>query len=111
MILLGQDFDWSREAFYLEEPNSDAPKFFQILKDVDEPLWPRCEKSTKLSVVAQLLNLKDESNMSRAHFNRMISIIKNMLPKDEKMPENYYRSKQMVKMLGLGYQKINFMYK
>lgn len=45
--------------------------------------------------------------MSQAHFDRIISIIKNMLPKDEKMPKNYNKSKQMVKMLGLGYQKIH----
>jgi len=35
-----------------EEPNVDVAKFFDLLKDSDEPLWDNCTNHSKLSVVA-----------------------------------------------------------
>jgi len=36
-----------------EEPNSDGARFFDLLKDSDEPLWDSCINHSKLSAVAQ----------------------------------------------------------
>jgi hypothetical protein len=30
-----------------EEPNADATKFFDLLKDSDEPLWDSCTNNSK----------------------------------------------------------------
>jgi hypothetical protein len=35
-----------------EEHNVDATRFFDLLKDSDEPLWDGCTNHSKLSVVA-----------------------------------------------------------
>jgi hypothetical protein len=35
-----------------EEPNADAVRFFDLLKDSDEPLWDGCTNHSKLSAVA-----------------------------------------------------------
>jgi len=35
-----------------EEPNADAARFFDLLKDSDKPLWDGCMNYSKLSVVA-----------------------------------------------------------
>jgi hypothetical protein len=35
-----------------EEPNADAPRFFDLLKDSDEPLWDGCTNHSKLSAIA-----------------------------------------------------------
>jgi len=35
-----------------EEPNTDATRFFDLLKDSDEPLWDGCTNHSKLSAVA-----------------------------------------------------------
>ena len=35
-----------------EEPNVDAVRFFDLLKDSDEPLWDGCTNHSKLSTVA-----------------------------------------------------------
>jgi hypothetical protein len=35
-----------------EEPNINATKFFDLLKDFNEPLWNRCTNHSKLSVNA-----------------------------------------------------------
>jgi len=35
-----------------EKPNADAARFFDLLKDSDEPLWDGCTNHNKLSIVA-----------------------------------------------------------
>ncbi|CAA0813190.1 Unknown protein [Striga hermonthica] len=40
-----------------EVPNPNAEEFFRLLEEVDRPLWPGCNKQTKLSATSQLLNL------------------------------------------------------
>ena len=35
-----------------EEPNVEAARFFDLLKDSDEPLWDGCTNHSKLSAVA-----------------------------------------------------------
>ncbi|OMP05644.1 Transposon, En/Spm-like protein [Corchorus capsularis] len=88
-----------------ELPNPKAREFFSLLKDADESLWTGCKKHSKLSAVSQLLNCKSECNMSDSSYDRFISIVKDMLPEDEKLPTNFYRTKKM-DSLGLGYKKI-----
>jgi hypothetical protein len=34
-----------------EEPNADATRFFDLLKDSEEPLWDGCTNHSKLSAV------------------------------------------------------------
>jgi len=62
-----------------EDPNPSTAKFYNLLRDVDEPLWDGCKKHSKLSATTQLLNLKSKFTMSVNCYDRMISIIKNML--------------------------------
>lgn len=63
-----------------EDPNPSTSKFYNLLSDVDEPLWDGCKKHSKLSTVTQLLNLKSEFNMNVSCYDQMISIVKSMLP-------------------------------
>ena len=46
-----------------ELPNYNAQKFYNLLNDVDCPLWNGWKTHTRLSAVSALLNLKFESNM------------------------------------------------
>ena len=87
--------------------NSDAKAFFKLLDEGSELLWPGCTKQTTLSAVATLLNIKADHNMSHECFESLLKAIKSMLPDGEKLPDNYYFCKKMVKKLGLGYQKID----
>ena len=41
------------------------------------------------------------------YYDRMVVIIKKILPKDEKLVESFYASKKIVKGLGMGYEKID----
>src|SRR5262249_54050403 len=100
------NFD-NADEYNEEVPNERVKKFYKLHKDTDEPLWSGCDNHTRLSVVSQLLNLKSEFNVSEKYFDHMVSMIKSMLPKDEKLPENYYHAKKMVNELGLDFLKIH----
>ena len=90
-----------------DDLESESDNFFCMLKDTDEPLWPSCEIHTILSIVSELLNLKAEFNVIVSCYDRMVAIIKKMLPKEEKFVRSFYASKKMVKGLGMGYEKID----
>jgi Transposase family tnp2 len=45
--------------------------------------------------------------MSQRCFNGMITLIKSMLPNGDKLPENFYQAKRLVRGLGMEYQKID----
>jgi hypothetical protein len=42
-----------RECPIVEEPNADATRFFDLLKDSHESLWDGCTNHSKLSAVAR----------------------------------------------------------
>ncbi|XP_038987986.1 uncharacterized protein LOC120112507 [Phoenix dactylifera] len=95
------------EVNHEEEPNKDAADFYSLLKDAEVPLWEGCKKHSKLSAISQLLNCKSEFNMSISYYDRIMKIVKNMLPESEKLPSDFYQSKKMLRKLGLEYTSID----
>jgi len=90
-----------------EEPNADAARFFDLLKDSDEPLWDGCTNHSKLSVVAQVFTIKSDHGLSEADYDKIIEWARSILPEGNRLKENFYAAKSMIKPLGLGYQKID----
>jgi len=90
-----------------EEPNADATRFFDLLKDFDEPLWDGCTNHSKLSAVAQVFTIKSDHGLSEARYDKIIEWTRSILPEGNRLKENFYAAKSMMKPLGLGYQKIN----
>jgi hypothetical protein len=90
-----------------EEPNADAARFFDLLKDSDEPLWDGCTNHSKLSVVAQVFTIKSDHELSEAGYDKIIEWARRILLEGNRLKENFYAAKSMMKPLGLGYQKIN----
>ncbi|XP_017985270.1 PREDICTED: uncharacterized protein LOC108663891 [Theobroma cacao] len=95
----------NESRFMEEDPNPNAFSYYFLLSTIEEPLWSGCTKHTTLSVVSQLLNVKSEYNLSESCFDRLLEIIKNMLPSDETLPTDFYRLKKEVAKLGLGISK------
>ena len=48
--------------------------------------------------------------MTVNYYDRIVAIIKKMLPKDEKLVESFYASKKIIKKLSMGYEKIDACY-
>ncbi|KAL9362689.1 hypothetical protein Peur_045474 [Populus x canadensis] len=90
-----------------EEPNADAARFFDLLRDSDEPLWDGCTNHSKLSAVAQVFTIKSDHGLSEAGYDKIIEWAISILPKGNRLKENFYAAKSMMKPLGLGYQKID----
>ncbi|KAL9390464.1 hypothetical protein Peur_019069 [Populus x canadensis] len=90
-----------------EEPNADAARFFDLLRDSDEPLWDGCTNHSKLSAVAQVFTINSDHGLSEAGYDKIIEWTRSILPEGNRLKENFYAAKSMMKPLGLGYQKID----
>jgi hypothetical protein len=90
-----------------EESNTDVARCFDLLKDSDKPLWDGCTNHSKLSVVADVFTIKLNYRLSEARYDRIVEWVKNILPERNRLKENLYDVKFMMKPLGLGYQKID----
>jgi len=88
-----------------EEPNADATRFFNLLKDSDDPLWDGCMNHNKLSAVAQVFTMKLDHGLSEVGYDKIIKWARSILPKGNRLKENFYAAKSMMKPLGLRYQK------
>ena len=80
-----------------EEPNVDASRFYDMLKDFDEPLWDGCMNHSKLSVVAQVFTIKSDHRLSEAGYDKIVEWVISFLPEGNKLKENFYAAKSMMK--------------
>jgi hypothetical protein len=90
-----------------EEHNADATRFFDLLKDSNELLWDGCTNYNKLSAVAQAFTIKSDHGLSEASYDKIIEWTRSILPEGNRLKENLYAAKSMMKPLSLGYQKID----
>ena len=96
------------ETIEEEAPNPKAQQFYDLLHASDEPLYSGCTRHSKLSAVSRMLHLKSEQNMPDIHFNSWAGLINELLPDEgNKVPENFYRTKQFIDALGLPVEKIH----
>jgi hypothetical protein len=61
----------------------------------------------KLSAVAQVFTIKSDHGLSEAGYDKIIEWARSILPEGNRLKENFYAAKSMMKPLGLGYQKID----
>ncbi|XP_028074698.1 uncharacterized protein LOC114277071 [Camellia sinensis] len=90
-----------------EDPNEDAQKFYDLLKDAEKPLYEGCKNFSKLSAIVHLYHLKCLNGWSNHSFTMLLQILRDMLPSDANLPKASYDAKKIIKDLGLGYEKIH----
>lgn len=100
--MIHDDMTWEEET-----PNSSAQGFYDMLQAADEPLWDGCPNYSKLGAATRLLNWKAECNVPETTYNRVVPIIKEMLPEGDKLPGNFYETKKSLKRLALPKVKID----
>jgi len=86
-----------------EERNTDVARFFDLLKDSDEPLWDGCTNHSKLSAVAHVFTIKLNHGLSEVGYDKIIEWVRSILPEGNRLKENFYAAKSMMKPLSLGY--------
>ena len=81
------------------------------MKAAEEPLYDESKGCTKefttLRSVLKLLVCKARYGLSDAVFDAFLSIIADMLPKENKVPTNMYYAKKLISPLTMGVEKIN----
>ncbi|KAM3397863.1 hypothetical protein P3S68_001377 [Capsicum galapagoense] len=95
-------FQYSME----EDPNPISKKFYDLLDVANAKLYLGSSLS-QLTVVFRMLNIKMENNMSQRGYNQMMQLLKESLPKDNIVLDNYYQMKKLVCSLGLPVEKID----
>jgi hypothetical protein len=73
-----------------------------ILDDHKKNLYPNCEDGQKkLGSTLKLLQWKVETSLSDKGFEKLLKIVKKMLPKDNELPTSTDKAKKIVCPLGL----------
>jgi hypothetical protein len=62
-----------------EEPNANVERFFDLLKDSDEPLWDGCTNHNKLLGVAQVFTIKSDHGLSEVGYDKIIEWVISIL--------------------------------
>lgn len=91
-----------------EEPTPTAAELYRLLEEVDTPVHENT-RQTRLSIVARLMSIKTQNNMSEACDNEIMNLLHDSLGDEagNKLPKNYHRSKKLVHSLGMPYKKIH----
>ena len=82
-------------------------KFYQLVKENEEMLYPNCNKYSKLSFMIHLYHLKCLNGWSDKSFSMLLDLLRDALPEGNILPNSYYETKKMISGLGLGYGKIH----
>ena len=83
-------------------------KLEKMLEDHNKLLYPNCENGQKkLGTTLELLQWKAENGTSDKGFEKLLKIIKKMLPGENVLPSSTYEAKRVVCPLGLEVQKIH----
>jgi hypothetical protein len=80
----------------------EREKLERMLDDHKKNLYPNCEDGQKkLGSMLELLQWKAETGLSGKGFEKLLKIVKKMLPKDNELPASTYKEKNIVRPLGL----------
>jgi hypothetical protein len=77
------------------------------LKDYDKSLWDGCINHSKLSTITKVFTIKSDRGLSEAGYERIVEWTRNILLEGNRLKDNVYIAKSMMKSLDLGYQKIS----
>lgn len=86
--------------------NEDAKKFYKLVDDANQELYPGCEKFSSLSFTIRIYLLKCLHGWSNASFTALVELLKEAMP-DLNIPVSFNKTKSMIKDLGLDYKKID----
>jgi len=87
-------------------PNEEAKKFYNLINEAKQELYPGCQTFSTLSFIIRLYLLKCLHGWSNASFSDLLQLLKEAMP-NLNIPESFNKTKAMIKDLGLDYKKIH----
>ncbi len=92
----------------VEEDLRDCPQMFEkLVSDAEKLLYEGCTKFTRLSAMLKLYNLKSGNGWTDKSFTDLLTLLKDMLPDNNVLRGRTYEAKQMLRSIGMGYEKIH----
>jgi len=86
----------------------DHPHLIRSLKsDVEKLLYVSCSKFTKLSAVLRLYNFNEENEWSDKSFTVLLSLLKDMFPEANELPNRTCDSKKILCSIDMNYERIH----
>ncbi|WMV49767.1 hypothetical protein MTR67_043152 [Solanum verrucosum] len=105
--LLNDQFrDVAQAEGVYDSPNEDAKKFYNLVEEASQELYPGCTGFSKLSFTVRLYLLKCLHGWSNESFTSLLELLKEVMP-ELNIPPSYNKIKSMVKNLDLDYEKID----
>ncbi|XP_049382842.1 uncharacterized protein LOC125847219 [Solanum stenotomum] len=86
--------------------NEDAKKFYNLVDEASQELYPGCTGFSKLSFTLRLYLLKCLHGWRNESFTSLLELLKEVMP-ELNIPPSYNKTKSMFKNLGLDYEKID----
>ncbi|KAM3216535.1 hypothetical protein P3L10_025976 [Capsicum annuum] len=100
--LSDNDHPWS----VVGQSQEERDKIKELLKDGNQELYVGCAKYSKLPFIVHLYHIKVLCGTTDKTFSMTLDLLKNAFP-HAKLPSSFYESKNMIKRLGLSYDKID----
>jgi hypothetical protein len=90
------------------ETEKERLQFEQMLQDYKKLVYLNCEDDQKkLGSTLELLRWKAENGVTDSGFNKLLIMMKKLLPRDNELLASTYEAKKLVCPLGLDVQKIH----
>lgn len=90
-----------------DEPNAKAKEFYKLLDDAETPLYPGCQKVSRLTFLLKLLHIKTMNQVTGNCMGMFLDLLREILPEGAYVPESWYEAKKAVRNLGLSHVKID----
>jgi len=79
-----------------EMTEAELRKYKQFVEDSKKPLYPHCEKYSRVTGDLKLLQLKVAHGWTDKSFKALLLLLKDMLPEGNLLPDTVYEAKQIV---------------
>jgi hypothetical protein len=87
--------------------NGELAKYKKIIKDSNKSFYDGCMvRYMRLFVIVKLFQLKASNRWSDGGFKDLLTLLKDILPQGNSVPETVYEAKQIICPLGLEVKKI-----
>jgi hypothetical protein len=86
--------------------NGELAKYKKMIEDSKKPFYHGCAvQYTRIFVMVKLFQLKGSNGLSDCSFKDLLTLLKDMLPQGNAVPETVYEAKQIICPLGLEVEK------
>ncbi|XP_025647606.1 uncharacterized protein [Arachis hypogaea] len=87
-----------------EEPDEETKKFYKLIHDAHQELYPSCKDFTKLSTIVHLLHVKTFIVGATYH---LLQLLNELLPEGSCLLSTYEECKYIIKDIDFSYEKID----